>query len=415
MDKNIKREALYLYVIQISNFIIPLIAFPYLTRVLGVEGFGKLGFAQTMYFLFVFIIDFGFNLTGAKSISLYKDKRNNLNALYTNIQSVKFFLFLILSLLVIPIVFMMGYKNIDSIIIGIALLASFSSFLIPNYIFNGLGINSVLAFTTVLIKSLFLIPIFFVVTTPEDILLAVVLQIMSGLVVGLTIQYIIHRKKIVKFNSMLIKRKLYIIETKKSFDNFIASFFTLGFTYLTPILIKVMLGDAALGLYAVVDRLIAAFRQLYAPITQAFFSKICIAYETKSKEYILMLKKISIIFLALGTLAFLGNLFLGNILLPIIFGKGYDVYYYLLIAIVIQVVVSFASILVNFVIIPSDNTFILKKIYFSAAIIYFPLCWFLLDIYKLNGVFFSMLFVELYVLTFLTVYLNKKMIVLRKI
>lgn len=176
-----------------------------------------------------------------------------------------------------------------------------------------------------------------------------------------------------------------------------------------------MLGDAALGLYAVVDRLIAAFRQLYAPITQAFFSKICIAYETKSKEYILMLKKISIIFLALGTLAFLGNLFLGNILLPIIFGKGYDVYYYLLIAIVIQVVVSFASILVNFVIIPSDNTFILKKIYFSAAIIYFPLCWFLLDIYKLNGVFFSMLFVELYVLTFLTVYLNKKMIVLRKI
>ena len=185
---------MYLYVIQISNFIIPLIACPYLTRVLGGEGFGKLGFAQTMYFLFVFIIDFGFNLTGAKSISLYKDKRNNLNALYTNIQSVKFFLFLILSLLVIPIVFMMGYKNIDSIIIGIALLASFSSFLIPNYIFNGLGINSVLAFTTVLIKSLFLIPVFFVVTTPEDILLAVVLQIMSGLVVGLTIQYIIHRR-----------------------------------------------------------------------------------------------------------------------------------------------------------------------------------------------------------------------------
>lgn len=406
MDKNIKKEALYLYVIQISNFIIPLIAFPYLTRALGVEGFGKLGFAQTMYFLFVFIIDFGFNLTGAKSISLYKDKRNNLNTLYTNIQSVKFFLFLILSLLVIPIVFMMGYKNIDSIIIGIALLASFSSFLIPNYIFNGLGINSVLAFTTVLIKSLFLIPVFFVVNTPEDILLAVVLQIMSGLVVGLTIQYIIHRRKIVKFKSKLIKKKLYIIETKKSFDNFIASFFTLGFTYLTPILIKVMLGDAALGLYAVVDRLVAAFRQLYAPITQAFFSKICIAYETKSKEYILMLKKISIIFLALGTLAFLGNLFLGNILLPIIFGKGYDVYYYLLIAIVIQVVVSFASILVNFVIIPSDNTFILKKIYFSAAIIYFPLCWFFVHKYQLKGVFLSMFVIELYVFVYLLKFLS---------
>lgn len=412
MDKSIKREALYLYVIQISNFIIPLVAFPYLTRVLGVEGFGKLGFAQTMYFLFIFIIDFGFNLTGAKSISLYRDKKDNLNALYTNIQSVKLILFSALSLLVVPIIFMMGYKKIDSIIIGIALLASFSSFLIPNYIFNGLGINSLLAFITVLIKSLFLIPVFFVVNRPEDIFLAIILQIMSGLVVGLTIQYIIHRKKIVQFNSKLIKKKLYIIETKKSFDNFIASFFTLAFTYLTPILIKVMLGDAALGLYAVVDRLIAAFRQLYAPITQAFFSKICIAYETKSQEYILMLKKISIIFFALGILAFLGNLLLGNILLPMILGEGYDIYYYLLIAILIQVVVSFASILVNFVIIPSNHTFILKKIYFSAAVIYFPLCWFLLSIYKLNGVFLSMLVIELYVITFLIIYLNKKRIVL---
>ena len=61
MKKNTERkEVLALYVVQFSNLIIPLLSFPYLINILGVDNFGKVGFAQTLLLIFCFIIDFGF-------------------------------------------------------------------------------------------------------------------------------------------------------------------------------------------------------------------------------------------------------------------------------------------------------------------------------------------------------------------
>ena len=54
------------------------------------EGFGKFGYAQTLFFLFMFLIDFGFILSGAKSISLNKENKLLIDKIYSNIQIVKF-------------------------------------------------------------------------------------------------------------------------------------------------------------------------------------------------------------------------------------------------------------------------------------------------------------------------------------
>ena len=68
--------------------------------------------------------------------------------------------------------------------------------------------------------------------------------------------------------------------------------FTLGFTYLTPLIIKFTLGDASLGIYTVVDKLVNVLRQLYVPLNQAF-AKICIAYDANDKfNYYSMIKKV---------------------------------------------------------------------------------------------------------------------------
>ena len=206
-------------------------------------------------------------------------------------------------------------------------------------------------------------------------------------------------------------RSVCIQETKSAYDNFIASFFTLGFTYLTPLIIKFTMGDSALGLYTVVDKLINVLRQLYAPLTQAFFAKICIAYGDKNKnQYYLMLKRVSGFFLILGIFALVGNFLFGEKLLPLIFGDLYDVHEFLMIAIITQIIVSLASILVNFVVIPSGMSYILKRIYLFALIIYIPICFLLLNILALKGIFLSMLFIEITILLVLSFFLYKRLL-----
>ncbi|MDH0655840.1 oligosaccharide flippase family protein [Acinetobacter johnsonii] len=415
MERSLRKETMYLYAIQISNFLVPLAAFPYLTNKLGLESFGKFGYAQTIFFLFMFLIDFGFILAGAKSISLNKENSVQVDRIYTNIQVVKFTIFLLLFFSVLFFMYfeLFGLKwgEVDTELVFCAIISSFSAVLIPTYLFNGLSINSTLASVTILLKLIFLIPVFLFVNGPSDLILAVSFQIMSGLAVGVIIQGIISKKKYAKFSLKYFDRSVCIQETKSAYDNFIASFFTLGFTYLTPLIIKFTMGDSALGLYTVVDKLINVLRQLYAPLTQAFFAKICIAYGDKNKnQYYLMLKRVSGFFLILGIFALVGNFLFGEKLLPLIFGDLYDVHEFLMIAIITQIIVSLASILVNFVVIPSGMSYILKRIYLFALIIYIPICFLLLNILALKGIFLSMLFIEITILLVLSFFLYKRLL-----
>ncbi|MBU3084789.1 oligosaccharide flippase family protein [Acinetobacter seifertii] len=409
MDNSLRKETFYLYLIQVANFIIPLAAFPYLTHTLGVQGFGKLGFAQTVYFLCVFFIDFGFNLSGAKVVGKYRKSQIRLNYIYSNIQVVRILIYIFLLVILIPLLLSGWLDKIDSTLILIALISASGAVLTPNYVFNGLSSNSILALISILIKSIFLIPIFFFVEDVNDLTLAAILQMISGVVIGVVAQYFLFKRKLVKFSLTKINKRVIIRESKKSFDLFIASFFTLGFTYLTPILIKFTLGDFAVGLYSVVDRLITAMRQLYQPITQAFFSKVCVAYiEKELRTYNLLVKKVFFMFSVIGGVGLIGNILVGDTVLRIVFGKNYDIQGFLNIAILTQIIVSYASIIVNFIIIPIGKEFVLKKVYLFAVFVYFSVCWYLLSQFQLNGVFISMFFIELCILIYLVYYLCKE-------
>ena len=221
IENNLKKETLYLYLIQVSNFLIPLLTFPYLAAKLGVESFGKIGFATTLFFLFTFIVDFGFILSGAKSISLNKESSDISDAIYTNIQLSKTIIFTLLIAISSVIIFFININELDFYIILLCLLFSSTSILTPAYLFNGLGRNSVLAVVTVIVRMLFVIPIFFLVDSAEDIWYAIFLQLLPYVIIGLIIQFIIKSNRIIHFKIDLINKEMVIKETKESFENFI--------------------------------------------------------------------------------------------------------------------------------------------------------------------------------------------------
>ncbi|HDL8011399.1 TPA: oligosaccharide flippase family protein, partial [Yersinia enterocolitica] len=65
----LRRNIFSLLLLQGSNYIIPLLTLPYLTRVLGVEGFGVYSLTLSLAQYFVILIDFGFNLSASKKIA----------------------------------------------------------------------------------------------------------------------------------------------------------------------------------------------------------------------------------------------------------------------------------------------------------------------------------------------------------
>ena len=53
----------YLSLLQMASYAFPFITMPYLARVIGVEGFGKIAFASALMLWFITIADWGFNYT----------------------------------------------------------------------------------------------------------------------------------------------------------------------------------------------------------------------------------------------------------------------------------------------------------------------------------------------------------------
>ena len=68
-----------LNILQIINYIIPLITFPYISRVLGANKFGLVYFALSLAQYFIVLTDFGFNASGVIEISKNREDNTKLS------------------------------------------------------------------------------------------------------------------------------------------------------------------------------------------------------------------------------------------------------------------------------------------------------------------------------------------------
>ena len=404
MKKNTERkEVLALYVVQFSNLIIPLLSFPYLINILGVDNFGKVGFAQTLLLIFCFIIDFGFNLSAARYISTKKSENNSI---YSTVIIIKLFIYVVLFFFGNFFVLFSAFNQADKIIWLLVSFLCLGSVITPNFLFNGLGINSVLAIISLLCRIFFLIPLFIFVNNSDQYNLAIILQFMPNILIGLISTIYVIFKLNVNFNFKYFDFNLAIEQLNEAFHNFSASGFTLGFTYAIPLLVKSFLGDAALGIYTIVERLLNILKQAYLPLIQAFYSKSCFFYETRDwANYAKILINVFKIYILIGVFSLTTNYFIGEEIIGIFITKDINLVDYLSIGIFNQIIISIAMIMVNLYIIPIGKGRVLKKIYFFGMIVFLLTFNYMQRSYGLMGVFYSMLLVET-VITLIMVYIS---------
>ena len=69
-----------LALLQGVNYLLPLLSFPFLFRVLGVERWGLVTFGYSLMQYFVMFTDFGFNLSATKFISEHRNDLQKINS-----------------------------------------------------------------------------------------------------------------------------------------------------------------------------------------------------------------------------------------------------------------------------------------------------------------------------------------------
>ena len=271
--KTILRNLFSLSIIQGTNFLLPLLVLPYIIKVIGLEKFGLVAFAQAFMSYFIIFIDYGFNLTATREIALNKNDNPKLVSIVNTILQTKIILCLLSFLVLLLIVFFFPYFSQHSSLYYCSFLLVVGQVLIPTWFFQGIEQMKYLTYLNLVAKIIFTILIFILITKPNDFVYIPVFYSLGNIVSGIAALAIMHKKFNIHFSYNPDFR--FLEELKKGWYVFLSNFSINAYTNSNLFILGLFASNIVLGYYSIADKILYAFRQILNIFFNATYPQAC--------------------------------------------------------------------------------------------------------------------------------------------
>lgn len=261
-----------LVLLQGVNYLLPLLTFPFLFRVLGVERYGLVTFGYALMQYFVMFTDFGFNLSATKYISQHRQDPRAINN-YLNSAMIGRFLLCTASFLVLLTLIACFEKfRMESSLYLLYFGIIVGNVMFPMWFFQGMENMKYITVFNIVAKSLSFIPFFIFIRSADDYLYVPICYSVGFILAGLVSLYIVYRKMGMRWYltpAAEIKSAL-----KDSSTYFLSRASTSLFTTSNSFLLGLVCGNTAVGYYSAAEKLYQAYNQLLSPFTGVLFPHI---------------------------------------------------------------------------------------------------------------------------------------------
>lgn len=281
----------WLFVLNFSNTIIPYFTFPYIARVLTPAGYGNIAFALAFIAYFQTFVDYGFNLTGARSVARSENNKQELSKIYSQVFTIKICFFLICIPIIILATCINSKLNQVKELIYIFTLLILGNVTIQTWFFQGLQKAKYMTVISIIIRTIFLVSVFTLVKNQQDIIPYSIIYSMSFILIGITTMLFIRYKLKIKFC------KVKLIELKQLISEG-------GYVFISTAIISIIGTTGAfvlgifdnaevVGYYSGMQKIIQVITLIYYPIGQALFpynsqkykENFCQGYSTTKKVF----------------------------------------------------------------------------------------------------------------------------------
>jgi len=285
--------------LQILNTILPLITFPYLIRVIGLELFGLLSFSVAFINYFQVISEYGFNLTGTRDISICDGNHYKLNKVYNEIMSAKIVLTIISFLLLIVIVHLVPYFNEHWEIYYLTFGVVIGQTLFPYWFFQGIQEMKYITYFNVISKFLFTFLIFLFINNKSDYWLVPLFTSLGYIVSGIFTLFFLRFNKNIQFEfQSLSSVKESLNEGKYVFLSQVKIVFFNNFNVLV---LGFVSGNTAVGVFSSAEKIMRGLINLQAPVVATVFPHFSKLLQSSKDKALLQIKKIA----GIGTLLYI--------------------------------------------------------------------------------------------------------------
>jgi len=285
-----------LVVLQGINYLVPLIVFPYLVRVLGIDGFGLYSFIFAIIMYGVMLSDYGFDLSATRLISLHSNNKTKTNEIFSTVMIIKFGIsvlyLLILTLLVLSID--KFSQNAYMYFIGFGFVIG--QVLFPIWFFQGIEKMRYITILNATAKLIFTLLILVYVHKPDDLYLVLLFNSLGSIIVGAIALYIAVKKFNISFYLPTLKQiKYYLNDGWYIFTSRVAVEL-----YVTSnvIILGFFASNEIVGYYSIVEKIVRAIGSMLEPLTRTVFPYLAKVYQD-SKE-LFFKRNIQLFFLILA-------------------------------------------------------------------------------------------------------------------
>ena len=290
MNSTIAKNTAALLLVQAANLLLPLVTFPYLTRVLGPETFGGMALSTAVVSYFVLLADYGFNLSATKRIAASGQRADLISEIFWSVLGAKVGLVVLgLLLLWIAVAAIPRLHDIQFLIAATAPLL-LGSLLFPQWLFQGIERMSVVSISVILSRATMIPFTFALVHGPDDVWKAALINSSTTAFSGLISIGFIVRLRMITWCAPSVGK---IIEALRDGSHVFVSTASISlYSTTNTVLLGFIAGDTAVGYFAAADRLRAACSSLISPLSNAVYPRVNALMVNERREAFALIRQL---------------------------------------------------------------------------------------------------------------------------
>ncbi|RFM33664.1 oligosaccharide flippase family protein [Chitinophaga silvisoli] len=363
--KKLVSEFLYLSLFQASNYILPLLTFPYLIRVFGLSVFGEYTVIQTVLTYFLILVDFGFNVTGVKNISQAATEEEQSKVFNTIMASKGLLIGISLLVLLIAGLFAPEVRN-HFMAYLLAFPAVVGQAIFPIWFYQAIRKMKVATMINALIKIFFTGCIFLFIRSADQLATVFLFNSIGFLAGGIIAVIPVYTKYNLRFFAPTWQNVK--ADLGESWRIFLSRVFVTLYSSTNVLVLAYFKSPFVVGQYSAADKVFRGLYNVSTPFTQVFFPMQAKLYKESMVAYIKESKKIFFILLSVCTAVGVGVFIAAPFVVKLVVGNEDAVVLAVLRVFVLSVILyPFGAFFTNMLAIQNMNKVLLRAVTYSAV------------------------------------------------
>lgn len=260
---------IWLSLLKVVGFLLPLVTLPYLSRVIGLDNFGKIAFAASVVYFFELFTDFGFNYTATRDVAKNRNDIEKVTLIFSNVFWAKTVLMILSLILLVIIICCSSECRTYGLLLFFTFLYIPGHIIFPDWFFQAMEDMKYITILNVISKLFFTMMIFMVINNPSDYIYQPLLIAGGYVISGILSLFFI------RYRYGIALRKTNFCEVyntiKNSFNMFICQFVPSLYSNLSVIFLQKFWGPSASGIFSSGKKFPDVASQISALISRVFY------------------------------------------------------------------------------------------------------------------------------------------------